>query len=174
MRRYAAFLRGVSPMNAKMPDLKRCFEEAGFAEVRTLLSSGNVVFAARPSPEASLERKAEKAMEGGLGRAFLTIVRPIEVLEEMIEADPFARFRLARGSKRVVTLLRSPPRSRLRLPIEVDGARILGVQDRAVFTAYVRSPKGPVFMTLIEKTFGAEVTTRTWETLTRVAKAGRG
>jgi len=30
MRRYAAFLRGVSPMNAKMPELKRCFEAAGF------------------------------------------------------------------------------------------------------------------------------------------------
>ena len=25
MRRYVAFLRGVSPMNARMADLKRCF-----------------------------------------------------------------------------------------------------------------------------------------------------
>ncbi len=42
MKRYAAFLRGVSPMNAKMPELKRAFEAAGFQAVRTLLSSGNV------------------------------------------------------------------------------------------------------------------------------------
>jgi len=28
MPRYAAFLRGVSPMNAKMPELKKCFEAA--------------------------------------------------------------------------------------------------------------------------------------------------
>jgi uncharacterized protein (DUF1697 family) len=42
MTLYAAFLRGVSPMNAKMPELKKCFEDAGFSEVRTLLSSGNV------------------------------------------------------------------------------------------------------------------------------------
>lgn len=27
MRRYAAFLRGVSPMNAKMPELKKAFED---------------------------------------------------------------------------------------------------------------------------------------------------
>jgi hypothetical protein len=27
MPRYAAFLRGVSPMNAKMPELKKAFEE---------------------------------------------------------------------------------------------------------------------------------------------------
>jgi len=26
MARYVAFLRAVSPMNAKMPELKRCFE----------------------------------------------------------------------------------------------------------------------------------------------------
>jgi len=46
MQRYVAFLRGVSPMNCKMPELKRCFEAAGFADVRTLLSSGNVAFSA--------------------------------------------------------------------------------------------------------------------------------
>ena len=44
MPRYVALLRGVSPMNAKMPELKRCFEDAGFGNVRTLLSSGNVAF----------------------------------------------------------------------------------------------------------------------------------
>ena len=46
MPRYAAFLRGVSPTNAKMPDLKRAFESAGFTEVRTFLSSGNLTFTA--------------------------------------------------------------------------------------------------------------------------------
>ena len=30
MPRYAALLRGVMPMNAKMPDLKAAFESAGF------------------------------------------------------------------------------------------------------------------------------------------------
>lgn len=62
-------------MNAKMPDLKRCFEEAGFANVRTVLSSGNVVLDAQSIPEASLERKAEAAMQKSLGRSFHAIVR---------------------------------------------------------------------------------------------------
>ena len=34
--RFAAFLRGVSPMNAKMPQLKAAFEAAGFTEVKTV------------------------------------------------------------------------------------------------------------------------------------------
>ena len=70
MRRYAAFLRGVSPMNAKMPELKRCFEAAGFTDVKTVLSSGNVVFSARASSEASLERKAETEIELKDGQGF--------------------------------------------------------------------------------------------------------
>jgi hypothetical protein len=37
MPRDAAFLRGVSPMNAKMPALKRAFEAAGFTQVETVL-----------------------------------------------------------------------------------------------------------------------------------------
>ena len=36
-RRYAAFLRGVMPTNCKMPELKRCFEAAGFTEVKTVV-----------------------------------------------------------------------------------------------------------------------------------------
>jgi uncharacterized protein (DUF1697 family) len=60
MKRYAAFLRGVSPMNAKMPELKKAFEDAGFADVRTVLSSGNVVFSAPEAPRAALEQKAEQ------------------------------------------------------------------------------------------------------------------
>ena len=67
MPRFTAFLRGVSPMNCKMPALKRCFEAAGFSDVRTLLSSGNVVFNARAASPESLGRRAEKAMEQELG-----------------------------------------------------------------------------------------------------------
>ncbi len=97
LQRYVALLRGVSPMNAKMPDLRRSFETAGFADVATLLSSGNVIFGAKPADEAALARKAEAAMQDGLGRSFATIVRRLDDLQAMIDADPFAGFRLATG-----------------------------------------------------------------------------
>src|SRR5206468_2170182 len=80
MPRYAAFLRGVMPVIAKMSDLKKAFEAAGFTDVKTILGSGNVVFSARAASEASLERRAEAAMTERLGRTFLTIIRPIEAL----------------------------------------------------------------------------------------------
>ncbi len=52
MPRHVAFLRGVSPTNARMPDVQRCFEAAGFTAVRTILASGNVAFDA-PAADAS-------------------------------------------------------------------------------------------------------------------------
>ena len=156
-------------MNAKMPAVKACFEAAGFTEVKTLLSSGNVVFGARAGSEASLARKAEAAMEAGLGRTFLTIIRPLEQLRALVDDDPYARFKLPANAKRVVTFLRDPPRAKLALPIELHDARILCIRDNEVFSAYVPGPRGPVFMTLIEKTLGTEVTTRTWDTVKKVA-----
>lgn len=171
MPRYVAFLRGVSPMNAKMAELKNCFERAGFTDIKTVLSSGNLAFDARATSETTLERKAETSMTKQLGRAFYTIVRPANVLRELLELDPYAAFRLPASAKRVVTFLREPRTEKLTLPIEVDGARILAIHDREVFTAYVPNPRGPVFMALIEKTFGTNVTTRTWDTIKKCANA---
>ena len=170
MKRYAAFLRGVSPMNAKMPELKRAFEKAGFDDVRTVLASGNVVFSARAASDSALQRKAETAMEDHLGRTFATIIRSIDELQALLALDPFAKYRLPPAAKRIVTFLREMPTSPPpRLP-EQDGARILHVTGREVFTTYLPTPKGPVFMTLIERTFGREVTTRTWDTVKKVAR----
>src|SRR6266702_2543087 len=117
MPTYAAFLRGISPLNAKMSELRKCFEAAGFSNVKTVLGSGNAVFESRSRPRATLERQLEAAMEQ-------------------------------------------------------DDARILCVKGSEIYSAYVPSAKGPVFMHLIEKTFGKDLTTRTWDTIRKVVKAG--
>jgi uncharacterized protein (DUF1697 family) len=109
-------------------------------------------------------------MEKRLGRAFLTIVRPIDLLRSLLAADPYRGFRLDRRAKRVVTFLRCEPKSKLALPIELHGASILWVEGTEAYSAYVPGPRGPVFMSLIEKTFGEAVTTRTWDTVKKVAR----
>lgn len=171
MPRYVAFLRGVSPMNAKMSELKRAFDGAGFTDVKTVLASGNVVFTAPAAPERALARQAESAMTQLLGRTFPTIVRAADALRELVESDPFAAADLPAGGKRVVTFLGEPPALEVVLPIEADGVRIFATNGREVFTVYVRNPRGPVFMTMLEKACGKNVTTRTWETVKRCASA---
>ncbi|HET6438687.1 MAG TPA: DUF1697 domain-containing protein [Anaeromyxobacter sp.] len=172
MARYAAFLRGVMPTNARMAELVEAFELAGFTEVRTVLGSGNVVFTSSLARPASLERRAEAAMKKRLSTPFPAIIRPLEVIREMLASDPYLGLRLPPGARRVVTFLRAPPDPVPALPIERDGARILRLSGAHAFSAYVRTPRGPVFMTLLEKTFGKDITTRTWETLAKVLAAG--
>lgn len=172
MPRYVAFLRGVSPTNAKMPELVRCFTEAGFAEVKTVLGSGNVIFTVHAATaRATLEARAERATADGLGRRFPTIVRSQKELGALLSSDPFAGLAVPNDAKRVITFLRQPPTRPPRLPIEQDGAAILKLAGTEVFTAYVPSPKGPVFMTLLERTFGQDITTRTLATVEKCARA---
>jgi uncharacterized protein (DUF1697 family) len=170
MPRYAAFLRAVSPSNCKMPELKQAFEAAGFTDVKTVLSSGNVVFDARRATESALERRAEAAMAGRLGQAFLTIVRPVEMLQALLATDPYRPFRVAPAAKRIVTFLRDEPEVAIELPVEKDNARVLALVGRELFSAYLPTPKGPVFMTMIERAVGKAATTRTWDTVGKVAR----
>jgi uncharacterized protein (DUF1697 family) len=153
-----------------MPDLAVAFEGAGFADVATVRSSGNVLFTSRPAARATLERRAEAGMRARLGKAFPVIVREVEALRALLASDPFAGFRLPARAKRVVTFLRSAPRTAPALPVARDGARILRLVGEEVVSAYLPGPHGPVFMQLIEQTFGKDVTTRTWDTVARVAR----
>jgi uncharacterized protein (DUF1697 family) len=171
MPRYVAFLRGVSPMNLRMADLKLSLEQAGLKDVKTLLSSGNAAFTTTSKTDAAVARVVEQALEKHPGRVFPTIVRRSDHLLALLRADPYAGFRLSPKAKRIVTFLREPHATTLRLPIESDGARILAMDDGHVFSAYMPNPRGPVFMALIEKTFGAGVTTRTWDTVRKCSAA---
>jgi uncharacterized protein (DUF1697 family) len=171
--RYVAFLRGVSPMNARMPEVKAAFEAGGFTEVKTLLSSGNVVFSAKAGLQpAALQRKAEAAMTKHLDRSFSTIVRPALELQRLLAGEPFGPGKLPANAKRVITFLREAKADdTLTLPVEFDGARIVAKLGNEIFSFYVPSPRGPAFMTLIERSFGKDVTTRTWETVMKCVAA---
>ncbi|MFA9439535.1 DUF1697 domain-containing protein [Uliginosibacterium sp. sgz301328] len=154
-----------------MPELKRCFEAAGFSDVKTILSSGNVAFSAEPDIVTKLESTAEAAMKDHLGRVFLTIVRPSAFLQSLIEPNPFSVYGLPASAKAVITFLRRPFEARIGLPIEQEQASILRLDGTEVFSAYVPNEKGPVFMALLERTFGKEITTRTLDTVRKCARA---
>ena len=77
------------------------------------------------------------------------------------------------GAKRVVTFLRSPAPPDLVLPVPRDGVHIRAARDREVFTTYVPHPSGPRFMIELERAFGVDQTTRTWDSLRKcLAAAG--
>ena len=171
MPRYVAFLRGVSPLNARMPELKACFETAGFTNVRTVLSSGNVIFDSVLSDQARIENMAEKAMERAMDRTFYTIVRNVTELKMLLAADPYAECAIPPDAKRVVSFFRDLPSPKTALPLTQDFASVFLVRGREAFTAYRPNDKGAVFMVLIERVFGKNVTTRTLDTVAKCAAA---
>ncbi len=171
MPRHVAFLRGVMPTNAKMPALKAAFESAGFENVKTVLGSGNVVFDSSLPTQTQIEQAAEAAMMRSLGRSFHTVVRSVDELRRLIAADPFAAHGIPANAKRVVSFLRVHQEPRVPLPLAEHHASVFLVQGRDVFTAYMPTDRGPVFMALIERCFGSGITTRTLETVIKCAAA---
>ena len=171
MTRFVAFLRGVSPMNAKMPALKASFEDAGFTNVKTILSSGNVAFDCDLIDESEIEKIAEEAMMKNLGRSFFTIVRTAQSLVNLLSSDPYALHGIPSDAKRVITFMRETRQPQVELPLSQGNASVFLLSDRVAFTAYVPTDKGAIFMRLIERAFGKNVTTRTVETVAKCAVA---
>jgi len=92
MKRFAAFLRGVSPSNCKMPELAQSFAAAGFSGVKTVLSSGNVVFTA-----AGTERAIERTFGKGVTtRTWDTLRKVCAASDSMMSAPPLAKKAAAR------------------------------------------------------------------------------
>ena len=89
---YIALLRGVNVggITVKSAQLRELFEGIGFAGVRTVLASGNVVFeTTKRGSHAALKRDIERALAERFGYdAWIVLVTRAE-LERAIEAFPF-------------------------------------------------------------------------------------
>ncbi len=170
-RRVVAFLKGVMPTNAKMPALRAAFESARFTNVKTILGSGNVAFDTSIQTESDIERLAEKAMKQTLGRSFYTIVRSSAYLQRLLASDPFTAAGIPHDAKRVISFMREARSPKVVLPLAENQASVFLALGREVFSAYVPTDQGPIFMGLIQRAFGTDVTTRTVETVLKCASA---
>jgi uncharacterized protein (DUF1697 family) len=90
--RYAAFLRGVNVggVNLKMADVAAAFADAGFADVRTILASGNVMLES-PAAAGAVRTKAETALRQRFGYDAWVLVYAIDTLCAIVDAYPFER-----------------------------------------------------------------------------------
>jgi uncharacterized protein (DUF1697 family) len=90
MTRYAAFLRGVNVggINLKMADVATAFADAGFANVRTILASGNVTLESSAAAGA-VRTKAETALRQRFGYDAWVLVYRIDTVRAIVDAYPF-------------------------------------------------------------------------------------
>jgi uncharacterized protein (DUF1697 family) len=88
--RYAAFLRGVNVggVNLKMADVAAAFADTGFAHVRTILASGNVILES-PAAADAVRAKAETALRRRFGYDAWVLVYGIDTVRAIVDAYPF-------------------------------------------------------------------------------------
>ncbi len=105
---YVALLRAVNVGGTgKLPmaDLRMMCEAAGFADVRTYIASGNVVFRAQSGADKA-KAALERALAEYAGKPVGVAVRTHEELAAVAADNPFPD---AAGNRLVVVFLDAPP-----------------------------------------------------------------
>jgi uncharacterized protein (DUF1697 family) len=87
-------LRGVNVggVTVKMAELRALLEERGYAEVRTVLASGNALVTS-DAPAASVKADVEAALRERFGYDAWVHVLTTDALRAVVDAYPFARGR---------------------------------------------------------------------------------
>lgn len=173
--RYVALLRGIAPMNPNMRNerLREAFQQMGFTRVETVISSGNVLFDSDSRAVKALESTIEQGMQERLGFFSSTIIRSHNQLRNLAKSDPYGGIEDTKETRLNVTFLKSAPKVQLRTPHHVDGRgfTVVRVEGKEVFSSLdLSGASTPDLMTWLEKTFGKQITTRTWKTVGRILK----
>ncbi|HSL46091.1 MAG TPA: DUF1697 domain-containing protein [Anaerolineales bacterium] len=172
---YVAFLRGTNsgknPM-LKMDVLKKAFEKLGFQNVRTVISSGNVIFETERTDVRALERTIEKALPKAIGFESATIVYKLADLQKLEKLNVFKDIEATRETRQFVTFVKEAPKSSPKL--DGEGFTILKKSGRALLSVIELSGlRTPDMMKVLDQEFGRTNTTRTWKTIQRILqKAG--
>jgi uncharacterized protein (DUF1697 family) len=170
---YVALLRGINVGRNKrvaMADLRALLEGLGYTEVRTLLQSGNAVFASTARKPEKVATAIESAIADQLGLSVKVLVRTDREIHEVIAAHPLADV-ADNGSRMMVHFLSADPDPKFLnehdpLGLDPDNARL---GPRVI---YQWCPNGileaPEVTTLLIQRLGLTVTTRNWNTVTKL------
>lgn len=173
MTRYAAFLRGVNVggTTLKMADVAAAFTDAGFANVKTVLASGNVVLDS-PGSAASVRTTAEAALRERFGYDAWVLVYELDTVAAIAEKYPFPPE--VEGHHSYVTFVSDPDM----LDELADLGEDAGPDEkiaRGDGVMYWQVPKASTLDSTIGKTMGkkrykSSTTTRNLRTLTKILR----
>lgn len=173
MPQYVALLRGIMPSNPNMHQakLKKVLEDLGFRKVVPVISSGNVVFESPSTDLSSLEDRIEAAWPERLGFTSTTIVRSRADLERLVALNPYGNLEHSKATYLLVTFFKRRQKLPFVLPHQPEDRpwRLLGKADRTLFSIIdTAGGQTPDLMTWLDRTFGREISSRTWKTVHRI------
>ena len=169
MNTLVSMLRGVNVGGHRrmpMSELAELFASLGFADVRTYVQSGNVVFKHPQADITHIARQIERGLKSRLDLDVTVFIRTPEELERLVAHVPFAK---TDPSKLHVTFLQSKPATIPTNEINAvagEGERF-SISDTEVYlflpNGYGRSKLSNSFF---ERVLKVPATTRNWRTVT--------
>ncbi|MEU9358911.1 DUF1697 domain-containing protein [Streptomyces sp. NPDC048301] len=177
---YAALLRGINVgghRKVPMPELRELLGKLGYADVATLLQSGNAVFRSSSGDEEALRAELERAIESHFGFPVDCLVRSASYLAGVVEACPFPAAELE-GRQLHVTYFDRPVDSARFASLDADSFRPeeFRLGDKAL---YLYAPDGlgrsklAVALGRPAVTRGLVATSRNWNTVVRLVEMTR-
>lgn len=135
MTAFVALIRAANVGGTgKLPkdDLKALGESCGFANVRTFINSGNLLFTSVLGEEA-VQRKVAEALEGYFGKPTKVLVRSAAQMAEAAAANPFSADRPAGVMANFID--EKPVQAMLNEARDVQGER-MALGPRLIYVSY--------------------------------------
>jgi uncharacterized protein (DUF1697 family) len=171
---YVALLRGINLSGhkiVKMDQLRKAFEELGFADVKTYIQSGNVVFKAPMQAPENLAKRIEEKVLRQFGFPVPVVVKTADEIGEIIKNNTLVKEKGVDISRLHVTFLScAPEKNALKMldtiPAGQDQFRCSG---QAI---YLHCPNGyhetKLSNNVLEKMLKVGTTTRNWKTVNQL------
>ncbi len=170
--RYALLLRGVNvgtKNSLPMADLRAMLEALGCTDVRTYVQSGNAAFTTTLDTVA-LTAAIESALARYMGRPISTTLRTHEQLASIVQANPFADVATKPANLCVTCLSHEPTAGELAPLLAADfGPDRFRVAGPEIYSWHPNGQgKSPLAAALAKLRVRGTVTTRNWNTVTKL------
>ncbi len=135
MNVHVALLRAVNVGGTgKLPmrELVAMCEDAGFADVRTCIASGNVVFRSRLDESTVREALAQR-LQAYAGKPVGVIMRSPDAMQAVLDANPFPQ---AAGNRCIVHFLDAAPPDDLETTLRHRADEQIAAGEREIYIHY--------------------------------------
>ncbi len=176
MDRYIAFLRGVNVSGQKllkMEALRKVLVENGFADVKTYIQSGNVIFSTVNTDSNHLILEIENIIEKHFGFHTDVILRRHSEIESVLNSLELCKLKFEEERKSYITFTREEFTGQLEVPLFSKNKDIeIIFRNSKDFISVSLAFKGVYGFpnSFIEKLTGIPATTRNPNTLEKILK----
>ena len=174
MTTQIALLRGINVGGHKMvamADLRTLITQLGFADVRSLLQSGNVVFTGGSRTGSRLERLFETEVEQQLGVQSDFFVRTGDEWKDLVAHNPFREEAKRDPGHLLAMLLRRAPDAKAvkALQAAIQGREVVRASGTHLYIVYPDGVgRSRLTNALIERKLDTRGTARNWNTVLKL------